>query len=249
MTRSIELMFAPKQRAKGVTCYQLAYRVPGRNTDPQHTYKTLHSHFLLLSQEAVETMGGDPALAYRYLKEEFLRREQPAKKPRPLHIPVPPVLEHVVGYEHNARYVGFRWLAGIDKPEYNDGQRSGTGNARGFLAYIRHPAVAVPFQGYGLNIGSADEEAIHVLILDRYERAMYATGVPNGRRFLMEQWPLEIPRKMTEAQAEALSALDVGTWKEVVVDPMWLRHAMERDQMEMSLMKGWLDGRVDNMQN
>lgn len=243
-------MLVPKQTAQGVTRYQLAYAVPGRNGRPEATFKTLHPHFQLLSQTDVDTMGGDPNLAYRYLNEELQRREHPARQSRRISVPVPPMLEHVIGYDHNARYVGFRWLEGIDKPEYDDGKRSGTGNSWGFLLYMRHPAVSVPLQGYRLHIGSADEPAVHMLVLDRHERAMYVTTVANGRRFLQEQWPLEVPRKLTpEEEAEALAALAGGTWEEVVVDPVKLRQAMERDQMELHLTNNWLNGRIDNRQN
>lgn len=243
-------MLVPKQTAQGLTRYQLAYVVPGRNGRPETTFKTAHPHFHLLSQTDFDTMGGDPNLAYRYLNEELQRREHPARKPRRIYLPVPPMLEHVIGYDHNARYVGFRWLEGIDKPEYNDGKRSGTGSSWGFLLYIRHPAVSVPFQGYGLHIGSAEEPAAHMLVLDRHARAMYVTTVANGRRLLQEQWPLEIPRKLTpEEEAEELSALARGAWEGIVIDPVELHRAMERDQMELGLMKNWLDGRIDNMQN
>ena len=82
-------------------------------------------------------------------------------------IPVPPQLERAVGYGGQARFFGIYWGAG-DEAYHDDGRRSGTGNPHAYLAFIRHPAVALPLAGHDL--GSSDDEASEWLLIDRRDR-------------------------------------------------------------------------------
>ncbi len=83
----------------------------------------------------------------------------------PLKAPVPPMLEKAIGYSGDARFVSFHWTPAGDEADYDDGQRAGTGEWQGYLAYVDHPTVRPLLTQYQL--GSSDSEAEHSLILDR----------------------------------------------------------------------------------
>src|ERR671934_852802 len=81
--------------------------------------------------------------------------------------PVPPMLERAIGYPGEARFVSFYWTPGGDEADYDDGQRAGTGNWQGYLAYVQHPLVHPLLAPYDL--GSGEAEGRHSLIVDRTE--------------------------------------------------------------------------------
>ena len=102
-----------------------------------------------------------------------------------LDVPVPPMLERAVGYGGQARFVALYWGAG-DEAYFNDGRSSGTGHPHGYLAFVRHPAVALPLAGHDL--GSSDGEAAEWLVVDRRSRRAFVAPVAEARRFLRDQW-------------------------------------------------------------
>src|SRR5689334_13072129 len=62
----------------------------------------------------------------------------------PLDLPVPPQLEAAVGLPDTpARFFAVYWQPCGDEACYDNGRSSGTGNWTGYLAYVRHPAVAL----------------------------------------------------------------------------------------------------------
>lgn len=129
----------------------------------------------------------------------------------PLLCPVPPMLEQALGYTHKARFVSFYWIPGGDEASYDDGQRGGTGNWQGFLAYIHHPVISSLLHGYDL--GSSDNEAAHCLILDRDERKLYVATVKDTERFLAQQWPKTEPFRMSKEEWEATKARIIKAMK------------------------------------
>lgn len=106
----------------------------------------------------------------------------------PLPIPVPPMLEQALGYdhEHPSAWVGFYWEPAGDEARYADGQRAGDGDWSAYLLYVRHARVAPHLAGY--NLGSSDEPAAHYLLLDRRERRRYVAPARAAREHLRAQW-------------------------------------------------------------
>src|SRR5215211_407783 len=92
----------------------------------------------------------------------------------PVDLPLPPGLTVCLGYRGDARFVVFHWSPFGDQLVFDDGRSSGTAQSWAFLAYKRHRAVEPLLRGYDL--GSSEEEATHVLLIDREaNRASIAT--------------------------------------------------------------------------
>ncbi len=161
-----------------------------------------------------------------------------------LSVPVPPALAQTFGYPGEARFVGFFWEPGGDEIVYDDGRRSGTGDGYAFLAYRRHPAVAVHLQPY--NLGSSDEPAEYYLVLDREGQRASVAPKALARDFLEEQHsprPELTPYEEVELAREAeeiLQSLAEG-WQEVQVSPEDLRQAMARKHQAVTRMIAYLD--------
>src|SRR5437660_1555010 len=113
-----------------------------------------------------------------------------------LPVPIPPMLEKVLGYpgrfhrptDQPAQYCGFYWVQGGYEAAFDDGQRSSVGmmNNNAFLAFVRHHRVDPHLRAY--NYGSSEEEAEFYLVLDRQERKLYAAPVAAARQLLVQQW-------------------------------------------------------------
>src|SRR5437016_2755356 len=92
----------------------------------------------------------------------------PEGEPKPeiilLDVPVPPSLAGVFGYRGQSRFVSFHWEPSGDDVWFDDGRCSGTGDGRGFLAYLRHRHVASHLEPY--NLGGSDTEADHAFVID-----------------------------------------------------------------------------------
>lgn len=121
----------------------------------------------------------------------------------PLPVPVPPQLEHVVGYPGNARWVSLCWTCCGDSCWYDDGRTSGTGHPWGYLGWVRHavvaPSVAVA------DLGSSERDGTQRLVIDRVERRAYLADAAGARSVVCGQWP--------DAPAVELTGDD---WDEVV---------------------------------
>lgn len=121
----------------------------------------------------------------------------------PLDVPVPPQLEQATGYHGDSlRWFAVYWQPCGDESMYDDGRHSGTGCWSGYLAWVRHPAVALEFAPY--NLGSSDAEATHRLLIDRHSRKAFAAPVPEARRVLHEQWPPVKPAVLSQEEWSAL---------------------------------------------
>jgi hypothetical protein len=123
----------------------------------------------------------------------------------PLNIPVPPMLAKAIGYTGQARFVSFQWTPYGDETDYSDGRVHAIGNWQAFLAFIHHPVVSPHLKGYDL--GSSDSEAKHALILDQEQLALFVAPVREAQKFLAEQWPKELPIRMSK---EEWAAYDSG---------------------------------------
>jgi hypothetical protein len=163
-----------------------------------------------------------------------------------MNIPVPPQLEQAVGYPGDApQWWAVYWEPCGDEAMYDDGRCSGTGCWTGYLAWVRHPAVALELAralGPDGHLGSGDAEATHWLVIDRQARSAFLAPVREARRVLHEQWPAEEPVALGEADWHALLArLD----EEFRSRPMPTNEEIEARMVEQRRLEeemvSWLD--------
>jgi hypothetical protein len=158
-----------------------------------------------------------------------------------LDVPVPPMLERAVGFPGDARFFALYWGAG-DEAYFSDGRTSATGNPHGYLAFIRHPAVALPLAGHDL--GSSDDEATEWLVIDRQSRRAYVAPVAEARRFLREQWQESrvVPAVLSQEDFAALfDQLRRDFASKPTPTPAEVMAAMKEQQRLESEMRAWLD--------
>ena len=128
--------------------------------------------------------------------------------------PVPPGLAETFGYSGQARFVAFYHEPTVDQFIVDDGHTSVTGQWYSFERWREHPAVACHLQD--VNLGDADLDATHWLIIDRERGELYVAHVSTAQAFLQEQHPqtpelqpcqmAEIHRRM-EVQQRAVAAM------------------------------------------
>ena len=128
--------------------------------------------------------------------------------------PVPRGLAEVFGYSGQARFVGFYLEPTVDELMVDDGQSSATGEWYAFERWREHPAVASHLQD--VNLGDADLDATHWLIIDRERGELYVAHVSTAQAFLQDQHPsppqlqpnqmAEIDRRI-EAQQRAMAEM------------------------------------------
>jgi hypothetical protein len=163
----------------------------------------------------------------------------------PLKVPVPPMLGIAIGYKGEARFVSFQWTPYGDEADYSNGQISAIGEWQAFLAYIRHPAVSPHLRGY--DFGSSDSEAKHALILDREKLELFVASVKEPERFLTEQWPPQLPLRMSR---EEYSALVMQALKNVQqrreIDMEEVHRRIEEQSTLIEEMQQWLDRQLKN---
>jgi hypothetical protein len=158
-------------------------------------------------------------------------------------VPVPPMLEKAIGYHGEARFVSFHWTPGGDEADYDDGQRAGTGEWQGYLAYIQHPTVHPLLTHYDL--GSSDSEAKHALILDRQERKLYVASKKDARTFLAQQWPKAEPIHMTQEEWTAMvEALKNVQFTEPGIEEIQKR--IEEQSALVEALQNWLNKYLPN---
>lgn len=159
----------------------------------------------------------------------------------PLDVPVPPGLARVFGYRERARFVSFHWEPSGDDVFFDDGRRSGTGDGRGFLAYVRHRHVAPHLEPYDL--GGCDREADHVFVIDQELDLAGVVPIAAARRFLKSQLP-PLPPLTPEQMEAARHAVDEAVaqgWREVRVDPDAVRRIMEERRQALEQMLSYLE--------
>jgi hypothetical protein len=143
-----------------------------------------------------------------------------------LPFPAPPdgIMEEAFGYpypESDAQYVTFNWSPLGDECDYDDGVSSGTGDWRGYLAFVQHVKVYKHLAPY--NLGSSDAEATHCIVLDRVNRIIYVAPVGTARDTLRRQPRKVLPTIFDRAEEieEVKSIgdlLDLSKFAEVKVD-------------------------------
>jgi hypothetical protein len=163
----------------------------------------------------------------------------------PLNVPVPPVLAKAMGYRGEAWFVSFQWTPYGDEADYSDGRGSGTGNWQTFLAFIHHLAVSPQLKGY--DFGSSDSEAKHALILDQEQQILYVASVREAEKFLQEQWPKELPLRMSTEEYSALvmkALKNVKPPKDVSMEEIQRR--IDQQYALIEELQQWLDKQLKN---
>jgi hypothetical protein len=159
----------------------------------------------------------------------------------PLEVPVPVGLATVFGYRYGSRFVAFHWDPGGDEVFFNDGRLSGTGDGRGFLAYLRHRHVAPHLEPY--NLGGSDTEADHAFVIDREHDLAGIIPTAGARVFLKSQYPP--PPALTEEEcAEARRAVEAVVaqgWREQHVDPIAVLRIMNERRQALEKMLAYLN--------
>jgi hypothetical protein len=139
-----------------------------------------------------------------------------------IHAPLPPGLAETFGYKGQARFVAFYHEPTIDQFIVDDGHTSATGEWYAFERWRDHAAMASHLQD--VNLGDAELDATHWLIMDRERGELYVAQVSTALAFLQEQHPTapqpdptqvaEIHRRMElheRAVARMLAFLDMAT--------------------------------------
>jgi hypothetical protein len=161
----------------------------------------------------------------------------------PVAIQIPNELDRVFGYTGDARFVGFRYTCLGDQVVYEDGRSSGTGATWSYLAFKRHRAVASHLADYDL--GSSEEDAAHMLLLDREHQTATVALVSEARAFLDAQWPEQAP--MTPEQEELFRQELARLMEEIrnrPFDPEAMEHQQREQQTRMAVMLAFLDQQV-----
>jgi hypothetical protein len=143
-----------------------------------------------------------------------------------------------------ARFVSFRWTPGGDEADYDDGQRAGTGEWQGYLAYIQHPTIHPLLDQY--NLGSSESEAKHALILDRQDRKLYVAPIKDARAFLAQQWPELEPVHMTQEEYLAMVTQTLKNVKFREPDIEEIQKRIEEQYRRVETMQNWLNKFLPN---
>jgi hypothetical protein len=172
----------------------------------------------------------------------------------PVLAPVPPTLEHALGYEGERRFVAFYWEQSGDELCWSDGRSSLCGAEwPAWLAYTRHPAVRPHLQGW--DFGSSDGPAQHWLLLDREERSLWAGRWDHTAMFLaaLARAEDEAEREPWAGDAEAsgpsfidhleLARFLEGAWEEVAasVTMEQVEERMRESDRRTAELARWLD--------
>jgi hypothetical protein len=193
-------------------------------------------------------------MSYYYNNTTYFRQvEYPYDKTASiasLACPVPPMLEHVLGYSGHMRFVAFYWEPLGDELAWTDGPSSLIGaSSGGWQAFTQHPLVRSYLQNY--NFGSSDSEATHWLLLDRELRNFTVATVPTVQHFLTQQQPASEPIFVPEVTATLdltlPFTLDDFAFEEVVVDRAAVRAAIEASDTSIQSMQAWLDAQMSEL--
>lgn len=121
-----------------------------------------------------------------------------------LNVHVPEELEAAVGYKGQARYFAMYWTPAGDEAMIDDGEVSFDGNWHGYLAFIEHPYIRPHL--FRARLGNSDEEALQMIIIDRYERRLAIAGWQEGHKLLADQHGLRSVTPLVSEDTEALYA-------------------------------------------
>jgi hypothetical protein len=104
-----------------------------------------------------------------------------------LSIGAPPSLEAALGVEGDARYFGMYWTPAGDEAIVETGASSYDGYWPAYQIFVAHAYVQPHLRG--LRLGASDDEARHMLIVDRASRDVFVAELREGRKFLRAQHP------------------------------------------------------------
>jgi hypothetical protein len=156
------------------------------------------------------------------------------------------MLAEALGYAGTARWIGCYWTPYGDEVVWDDGRVDATGEWDAYLAFTQHPKVSPAVRSYRL--GSSEDEAHDMLIIDREEHKVYVARRNVAATFLDAQWPplpqLEaLPMSADELNAQFLEALNLDSWTEerIVVDEDEITRRMEARGQRLASMMEWLD--------
>jgi len=163
-----------------------------------------------------------------------------------LNVLVPPDLAQTLGYDGDARFVGFYWGAG-DELWTNDGRSEGTyGDWHAWDAFIYHRRITPVLVPY--HFGSSDQDAEHYLIVDTRANDLYVASVKVARQFLDTQHS-PLPRLTSETPiddlrdilARAMSSISMPTVDEI-------QACMGVAATRIAAMVRWLDEQPNDAQ-
>src|SRR5438552_18817678 len=95
-----------------------------------------------------------------------------------LPIGAPPSLEAALGVEGDARYFGMYWTPAGDEAIVETGASSYDGYWPAYQIFVAHAYVQPHLRLYRL--GSSDDEAHHMLIVDRETRGEFVAALSDG---------------------------------------------------------------------
>jgi hypothetical protein len=128
--------------------------------------------------------------------------------------PVPPSLAEVFGYSGPARFVAFYHEPTVDELIYDDGHASAAGEWNALQLWRKHPTVAAHL--LDVNLGDADLEATHWLVIDRENGVLYVALVSTAQAFVQKQHPrppklqpseIAVIQRQTQERQRALDAM------------------------------------------
>jgi hypothetical protein len=187
-------------------------------------------HYLHKEQETMNTSNHAELLAHLTL----------------LTVPVPPNLAEALGYAGTARWIGCYWTPYGDEVVWDDGRVDATGEWDAYLAFTQHPKVYPAVRSYRL--GSSEDEARDMLIIDREEHKAYIAPRALAAALLDAQWPplpqIEtVPMSAEALNAQLLEALNLDAWTEerVVVSEDEITRRMEAREQRIASMMEWFD--------
>ena len=155
-------------------------------------------------------------------------------------LPLPPQLPETLGYRGNARFVGFYWSPLGDQLVATDGINSATGQSWAYIGYKRHRAVFPLLEPFDL--GSSEEDAVHMLLIDRTASRASIAPVDEARTFLESQHPPapELTPEQQEVFNQELERL-LAEWRERPVDHEAIAREMAEQRGRVGRMMAWLE--------
>ena len=136
--------------------------------------------------------------------------------------------------------MGFFWSPLGDQLVTTDGRSSGTAQSWAFLSFRRHPAVAPLLEPFDL--GSSEEGALHMLLIDRSANRASIAPVAEARTFLEAQHPPapELTPEQQEAFNRELERL-MKEWRQRPIDREAVAREMAEQRGRIGRMMSFLD--------
>lgn len=155
-------------------------------------------------------------------------------------IPLPPATVETFGFRGEARFVGFFFSPMGDQLVATDGVNSGTGQTWAYLGYKRHRAVAPLLEPFDL--GSSEEDPVHMLLIDRERNLASVAPVAEARAFLVAQHPPTPPLTPEEQEAiEREFEKLLAEYRSRPIDHEAIAREMADQRGRVGRLMSWLD--------